>query len=107
MDVKSIFLNAKLSEEAYVAQPPGFPDPKYPNHVYRLYKALYGLKQAPRAWYDTLSTFLLSKGFERGKVDNTLFLRKVKGHIILVQISADDIIFGSTKPSMCDKFAMD
>jgi hypothetical protein len=105
MDVKSAFLNGKLSEEVYVAQPPGFPDPKHPNHVYRLDKALYGLKQAPRAWYDTLSTFLLSKGFERGKIDNTLFLRKVKGHIILVQIYVDDIIFGSTKPSMCDKFA--
>ena len=25
--------------------------------------------------------------------------------MILVQIYVDDIIFGSTKPSMCDKFA--
>ena len=84
MDVKSAFLNGKLSEEVYVPQPPGFSDPKFPNHVIRLEKLLYGLKQAPRAWYDTLSTFLLSKGFERGKIDSTLFLRKVKGHIILV-----------------------
>jgi hypothetical protein len=105
MDVKSAFLNGKLSEEVYVAQPPGFPDPKNPDYVYRLEKALYGLKQAPRAWYDTLSTFLLSKGFECGKIDNTLFLRKVKGHIILVQIYVDDIIFGSTKPSLCNKFS--
>ena len=75
MDVKSAFLNGKLSEEVYVAQPPRFPDPKFPNHVFRLEKALYGLKQAPRAWYDTLSTFLLSKGFERGKIIRTLFLR--------------------------------
>ena len=51
-----------------------------------------------------LSTFLLSKGFERGKIDSTLFLRKVKGHIILVQIYVDDIIFGSTYPSLCTKF---
>ena len=105
MDVKSAFLNGKLSKEVYAAQPPGFPDPKYPNHVYRLDKALYGLKLAPRAWYDTLSTFLLSKGFERGKIDKTLFLRKVKGHIILVQIYVDDIIFGPIKPSMCDNFS--
>ncbi|KAJ9544442.1 hypothetical protein OSB04_024149 [Centaurea solstitialis] len=47
-------------------KPPGFVDPKFPDHVYKLKKALYGLKQAPRAWYDTLSTFLLSKCFERG-----------------------------------------
>ena len=57
MDVKSTFLNGKLSEEVYVAQPPGFPNPKHRNHVYRLDKALYGLKQAPRAWYDTYQPF--------------------------------------------------
>ena len=44
MDVKSVFLNGKLSKEVYVAQPLGFFDAKYPNHVYRLEKALYGLK---------------------------------------------------------------
>jgi len=44
MDVKSVFLNGELEEEVYVEQPPGFVDPKYPNHVYRLDKALYCLK---------------------------------------------------------------
>ncbi|KAJ9552693.1 hypothetical protein OSB04_016738 [Centaurea solstitialis] len=104
MDVK--FLNGNLPEEVYVAQTPGFADPKYPDHVYKLNKALYGLKQSPRAWYDTLSTFLLSKGFEHGKIDSTLFLKKHKKHIILVQIYVDDIIFGSTKPKLCKKFEL-
>ena len=49
VDVKSAFLNGPLSELVYVEQPPGFEDPKYPNHVYKLDKALNGLKQAPRA----------------------------------------------------------
>ncbi|GJT43719.1 retrovirus-related pol polyprotein from transposon TNT 1-94 [Tanacetum coccineum] len=60
MDVKTAFLNDILREEVYVSQPDGFVDPENPNHVYKLKKALYGLKQAPRAWYDLLSSFLLS-----------------------------------------------
>ena len=63
MDVKSAFLNSFIEEEVYVKQPPGFENPKFPNHVYKLQKALYGLKQASRAWYDRLKTFLLAQGF--------------------------------------------
>jgi hypothetical protein len=59
MDVKSAFLNGPLSKLVYVEQPPGFEDPKYPKHVYKLDKTLYGLKQAPRAWFDYLKDFLL------------------------------------------------
>nr|GEY48585.1 putative RNA-directed DNA polymerase [Tanacetum cinerariifolium] len=54
------------TEEVYVNQPDGFVNPYHPDKVYRLKKALYGLKQAPRAWYDELSTFLVSKGFFKG-----------------------------------------
>jgi hypothetical protein len=42
MDVKSAFLNGPLNELVYVKQPPGFEDPKFPTHVYKLKKALYG-----------------------------------------------------------------
>nr|GEZ14782.1 hypothetical protein [Tanacetum cinerariifolium] len=71
MDVKTAFLNGNLREEVYVIQPDGFVDPDNPNHVYKLKKALYGLKQAPRAWYDMLSSFLLSQDFFKGSVDPT------------------------------------
>jgi hypothetical protein len=54
MDVKSAFLNGFINELVYVEQPPGFEDPRYPNHAYRLSKALYGLKQALRALYESL-----------------------------------------------------
>ncbi|GKA17401.1 putative ribonuclease H-like domain-containing protein, partial [Tanacetum coccineum] len=104
MDVKSAFLYGKIDEEVYVSQPPGFLDPKYPKKVYKVVKALYGLHQAPRAWYATLSSFLLKNGYRRGTIDKTLFLKKDKHDIILVQVYVDDIIFGSTKKSWCDEF---
>ncbi|GJZ95946.1 putative ribonuclease H-like domain-containing protein [Tanacetum coccineum] len=104
MDVKSAFLYGKIDEEVYVSQPPGFVDPKYPKKVYKVVKALYGLHQAPRAWYATLSTFLLKSGYRRGTIDKTLFIKKDKNDIMLVQVYVDDIIFGSTKRSWCDEF---
>ena len=72
MDVKTVFLNGFLKEDVYVAQPKGFIDPHFPDHVLYLKKALYRLKQAPRAWYDQLTQYLVSHGFTRGKVSNTL-----------------------------------
>ncbi|GKC85922.1 retrovirus-related pol polyprotein from transposon TNT 1-94 [Tanacetum coccineum] len=60
MDVKTAFLNGGLKEEVYVSQPEGFVDQDNASHVYKLKKSLYGLKQAPRAWYDMLSSFLIS-----------------------------------------------
>ncbi|GJW54314.1 putative ribonuclease H-like domain-containing protein [Tanacetum coccineum] len=104
MDVKSAFLYGTIDEEVYVSQPPGFVDPKFPKKVYKVVKALYGLHQAPRAWYATLSTFLLKSGYRRGTIDKTLFIKKDKNDIMLVQVYVDDIIFGSTKRSWCDEF---
>ncbi|GJV88668.1 putative ribonuclease H-like domain-containing protein [Tanacetum coccineum] len=103
-DVNSAFLYGKIEEEVYVCQPPGFEDPYFPNRVYKVEKALYGLHQALRAWYETLSTYLLDNRFERGTTDKTLFIIRDKGDILLVQVYVDDIIFGSTKQSLCIEF---
>ncbi|GJU63780.1 putative ribonuclease H-like domain-containing protein [Tanacetum coccineum] len=54
----------------------GFDDPEFPDRGLGR-KALYGLHQAPRAWYETLSTYLLENGFQRGTIDKTLFIKKV------------------------------
>ncbi|GJU77011.1 putative ribonuclease H-like domain-containing protein [Tanacetum coccineum] len=99
--VKNAFLYGTIKEEVYVCQPLGFEDPQFPDKVYKVEKALYGLHQAPRAWYETLSTYLLENGFRRGTIDKTLFIKKDKGDILLVQVYGDDIIFGSTKKSLC------
>ena len=75
MAVKSTFLNGFIEEEVYIEQPPGFVDHIHPNFVFKLDKTLYGLKQVPRAWYERLSTFLVSNDFVKGKVDTTLSCR--------------------------------
>ncbi|GJU96427.1 retrovirus-related pol polyprotein from transposon TNT 1-94 [Tanacetum coccineum] len=105
MDVKTAFLNGNLREEVYVSQPDGFVDPDNPNHVYKLKKALYGLKQAPRAWYDMLSSFLISQDFSKGLVDPTLFIHKEGKELLLVQVYVNDIIFAASTPELCDLFA--
>ncbi|GJQ96941.1 retrovirus-related pol polyprotein from transposon TNT 1-94 [Tanacetum coccineum] len=105
MDVKTAFLNGNLREEVYVSQPDGFVDKDNPNHVYKLKKALYGLKQAPRAWYDMLSSFLISQDFSKGSVDPTLFIHREGKELLLVQIYVDDIIFAASTPELCDLFA--
>nr|GEW75462.1 hypothetical protein [Tanacetum cinerariifolium] len=76
MDVKSAFLYETIEEEVY----------------------------APRAWYETLAAYLLENGSHRGKIDQTLFIKKHKGDILLVQIYVDDIIFGVTNKDLCKSF---
>nr|GFC71138.1 copia protein [Tanacetum cinerariifolium] len=79
--------------------------PDNPNHVYKLKKDLYGLKQAPRAWYDMLSSFLISQDFPKGSVDPTLFIHRNGNDLLLVQIYVDDIIFVASTPELCELFA--
>ncbi|GJT30371.1 putative ribonuclease H-like domain-containing protein [Tanacetum coccineum] len=93
MDVKSAFLYGKIEEEVYVCQPPGFEDPDFPDRVYKVEKALYGLHQAPRAWYETLSTYLLDNGFQRRKIDKTLFIKRHKGDILLMSFMGELTFF--------------
>ena len=94
-----------ISEEVFVKQPPGFEDPMYPDHVYKLKKSLYGLKQSPRAWNDRLSNFLIKNDFKRGQDDTTLFRRTLEKDILVVQIYVDGIIFGATNASLCKEFS--
>nr|GEV68719.1 hypothetical protein [Tanacetum cinerariifolium] len=114
MDVKSAFLYGTIDEEIYMMLPPGFQDPEFPNRVYKVEKAMYGLHQAPRAWYGTLSKYLLDNGFQRGTINQILFIRKHKGEFLLIQVYVDNIIFGSSnlqlrrefKALVHDKFQM-
>nr|GEU50422.1 hypothetical protein [Tanacetum cinerariifolium] len=76
MNVKSAFLYGTIEEEVY----------------------------ALRVWYETLANYLLENGFQRGKIDQTLFIKKQKEDILLVQIYVDDIIFGAINKDLCKSF---
>ena len=105
MDVKSAFSNGFLKEEVYVAQPKGFINPHFLDHVLYHKKAIYWLKQALRAWYDCLTEYLVSNGFTRGQANRTLFIKKVDGELVVAQVYVDNIIFGSTKDDLAHSFS--
>nr|GEX87427.1 hypothetical protein [Tanacetum cinerariifolium] len=88
INVNSAFLYGTIEEKVYVCEPPWFEDRDHPDKVYKVVKALFGLHQTPRAWYwyETLTNYLLEKGFHKGKIDQTLFIKKQKGDILLVHI---------------------
>nr|GFA45517.1 uncharacterized mitochondrial protein AtMg00810-like [Tanacetum cinerariifolium] len=85
-------------------QPPRFQDLEFLAKVYKVEKAMYGLHQAPRAWYGTLLKYLLKNGFQKGTIDQTLFIRKQREDFILVQVYVDDIIFGSSTLQLSREF---
>jgi hypothetical protein len=76
-------------EEVYVRQPLGFESEKYPHRVYQL------------------RGFLFERGFEIGKVDQTLFLLRQGRDILIVQVYVDDIVFGGSSNSLVARFAKD
>nr|GEW92028.1 retrotransposon protein, putative, unclassified [Tanacetum cinerariifolium] len=73
-----------------------FEDPNHPDKVYKVVKSLYGLHQALRAWYKTLAKYLLGNGFHIGEIDQTLFIKRQKGDILLVQCKKQTVVVTST-----------
>ena len=47
----------------------------------------------------------MSYGFTRGKADQTLFIKREDGELIVAQVYVDDIIFGSTKDKLAHGFS--
>nr|GEU41341.1 uncharacterized mitochondrial protein AtMg00810-like [Tanacetum cinerariifolium] len=102
--IGDLSLTTQTRSMTRVVKDQGFEEPDYPDKVYKVVKALYGLHQAPRAWYETLANYLLENGFQIGKIDQTLFIKRQNGDILLVQIYVDDIIFGTTNKDLCKSF---
>ena len=58
----------------------------------------------PQERGERLQDFLIEKGFTIGKVDTTLFTKKLNGEIFICQVYVDDIIFGSSNEDYCKEF---
>jgi hypothetical protein len=54
-----------------------------------------------------LRGFLFERGFEMGKVDQTLFLLRQGRDILIVQVYVNDIVFGGSYNSLVARFAED
>jgi hypothetical protein len=54
-----------------------------------------------------LRGFLFERGFEMGKVDQTLFLLRQGRDILIVKVYMDDIVFGRLSNSLFARFAED
>lgn len=92
LDVKNAFLHGTISENIYMAQPPGFISSIHPTYVCHLRKAIYGQRQAPRAWYARLSQFVVTYGFIMCQSDNSLFVRHDRDSITILLVYVDDIL---------------
>ncbi|CAA7050582.1 unnamed protein product [Microthlaspi erraticum] len=104
LDVNNAFLQGKLDEEVYMAQPPGFASPENPTAVWKLNKAVYGLKQAPRAWYNELRTFLLQYGFHNSLSDASLFIYNHGGVCLYMLVYVDDMVITGNNVDHLNKF---
>ncbi|CAH9079430.1 unnamed protein product [Cuscuta europaea] len=99
-DVNNALLNGTLSKPVYMAQPSGFIDPHFSDHVCQLKKALYGLRQAPFAWFHRFITFLSHMGFRESQSDLSLFFLHRRPSIIYLLLYVDDIILTGNDPTL-------
>ena len=48
---------------------------------------------------------MVSHGFTRGQANQTLFIKREDGKLIVAQVYVDDIIFGSTNDELAHNFS--
>jgi hypothetical protein len=101
LDISNAFLHGFLTEDLYMAQPPGFESSKHPEYVCKLHKCFYGLTQALRVWFKRLTDFLIQLGFIASQADHSLFILHRNHSCIFMLIYVDDIIVTSSTPSGC------
>ncbi|KAJ9548673.1 hypothetical protein OSB04_021216 [Centaurea solstitialis] len=103
MNVKTAFLNGKLDEDVYMAQPEGFVHAKYPDKVCKLKKSIYGLKQASRSWNLCFHKKIKEFGFSRIKDESCVYVKASGSNVVFLVLYVDDILFiGNNVPMLQD-----
>ena len=103
MDVKTAFLNGKLEEDVYMAQPEGFVDIKHPNRVCKLEKSIYGLKQASRSWNLCFHEKVKQYGFSRSEDESCVYIKASGSTVTFLVLYVDDILLiGNDIPTLND-----
>lgn len=103
VDIKTAYLNGRLTEEVYMRQPPGFTAPGSDGKVCRLLKSIYGLRQSARCWNQRMDTVLRDMGFTASSADPCLYIRKVNGKQVFVLLYVDDVVIGCTEEDEIDQ----
>nr|GEW13246.1 hypothetical protein [Tanacetum cinerariifolium] len=88
MDVKTAFLNKKLTEDVFMAQLEGFKNANYPKRVCKLQKSIYELKQASRSWNLCFHEKVTQFGFSRSEDESCIYV-KVSGSVVVFLIYRD------------------
>ncbi|KAJ9540760.1 hypothetical protein OSB04_027266 [Centaurea solstitialis] len=101
MDVKTAFLNGKLTEDVYMEQPEGFIDPKNPNKVCKLLKSIYGLKQASRSWNLHFDERIKEFGFAKSEFEPCVYTKFSGSIVTFLVLYVDDILLiGNDVPTL-------
>ena len=97
LDIYGAFITADIDEPVYVSLPKGLPTKHGTGRIWKLKKTLYGLKRSPRAFFDSLSAYLLSKGYFRSAYDPCLFFRRTSPtEVIVFCIHVDDFAIAAS-----------
>ncbi|KAJ9535406.1 hypothetical protein OSB04_un001478 [Centaurea solstitialis] len=101
MDVKTAFLNGKLTEDVYMEQPEGFIDPKNPNKVCKLLKSIYGLKQASRSWNLHFDERIKEFVFAKSEFEPCVYTKFSGSTVTFLVLYVDDILLiGNDVPTL-------
>jgi len=108
LDIYGAFITAEIDEPVYISLPKGLPTKHGAGRIWRLKKTLYGLKRSPRAFFDSLSTHLLSEGYSRSSNDPCLFFKRTSPtEVIVFCIHVDDFAIAASHQHLIRQLTLD